>query len=281
MPKPQAAFQGLSVGRCLTLSGGFAGSKRFVPETKTFVFHRGSGAGEKADAQARECVLLTHKEPWLCEIATGQAAYTRPLKRVRILHALRALVVLGPENNADKVEALAFDDSGSDDFQSPIKTPKKAKPKSTSASMPVGTEACVVVRVPQRWGCEEPTRSVSVAMDARRRLWLHVDALPWLIGYTREEKASGGVAPVADMEETRDDEGPVEFTGVSETMLGRLARKGLMGGGTMRRGESSVATKCVHMTFAVAKQAVYDELAAWAASVRAGEVSHKPIAVAV
>ena len=78
------------------------------PETKTFLFHRGSGAGEKADVAPRECVLLSNREPWLCEIATGQAAYNRPLKRVRILHALRALVMLGPQNEADKIEGLAF-----------------------------------------------------------------------------------------------------------------------------------------------------------------------------
>ena len=56
----------------------------------------------------------------------------------------------------------------------------------------------MLVQVPQSWANQSTKISVYASLDTRRRLWLHVDALPWLIQYIRDDKESGGVAPIED-----------------------------------------------------------------------------------
>ena len=72
---------------------------------------------------------------------------------------------------------------------------------------------------------------------------------------------------------------PVAFTGVFANTRGRLASRRLTASGSRPRGVKH-RHKAYHTNFQVAKQAVVEELQAWAASVRAGEVTKAAIEVA-
>ena len=74
----------------------------------------------------KECVLIFSKAAWLCEMATGQAVYQRPLTRVNILNEIRQRVINNEDSAADgKMAALAFDDDEDDDEK--LETPKSPK----------------------------------------------------------------------------------------------------------------------------------------------------------
>ena len=200
-PKPKT-FRPLVHDRCLTVSGGFVPSKKFVPQSRVFEVEGG-------DKKQMECVLLGHTEPWLCEIATGQTKHMRPLARVRILRELRVLLS-DPRPEVDpKMQALAFDDSESSEMETPRKKPQrtskreeksqKRKPQTTSAVAEISKRGmCRLVKVWESASSRSKKISIYAALDERQRVWLHVDALNWLIGYVKDEKGSGGVEPIED-----------------------------------------------------------------------------------
>ena len=100
-------FHPVTTTRSLTLSGGYAPSKQFVPETRNFSFTRGGEGRGVDDADLWECVRVGHRESWLCELTTGLAVYHRPLARVRILKELYQLVADGSEAIAATSSTLA------------------------------------------------------------------------------------------------------------------------------------------------------------------------------
>ena len=118
-------FRPLVLGRSLTLSGGFVPGKSFVPEARVVEFICGGGATAGENCLNLECVLISIKEAWMCEIATGQAVYHRPLSRVTILRQLKELVAGGSSQPDAAMAALAFADSDQEQMDSPVKTPKK------------------------------------------------------------------------------------------------------------------------------------------------------------
>ena len=78
-------FHPVTFGRSLTISGGHTPSKEFVLQTQEFEFTCVDGAADGAHVR-KECVQISHKTSWLCEIATGQALFQRPLARVNIVN---------------------------------------------------------------------------------------------------------------------------------------------------------------------------------------------------
>ena len=148
-----------------------------------------------------ECVLLGSKEMWLREMATGQAAYNRPLSRVRIFRVLTEALT-GDDGAVDqKMASLAFGDEEAEVVEIPEldKTPpRKRKVKSSVVTeLPSSTtEICKRVQVPSLPRPHAKQITVAVALDKQRRLWVHVDSLPWLLQFIKEEKEAGGVEPV-------------------------------------------------------------------------------------
>ena len=134
--KPKAKqFHPVVFTRSFTMSGGYCPKKKFVPTTRDFEFICGGGVAAKP--HVKECVLISHREAWLCEVATGQVAYQRPMARVRIVRELSQQVA-GADSGADagadaKMAALAFNDSedeSSDDVETPVKkNPETARRK--------------------------------------------------------------------------------------------------------------------------------------------------------
>ena len=116
--------------------------------------------------------------------------------------------------------------------------------------------------------------SVYAALDERRRLWLHVDAVTWLIQYIRDEKESGGLAPVEDVSSAvsetkpssriywnfRDDNWTARAKASDGSWL-QISR------GVKRRQKQD------HLDFQTAKQAVFNSMEAWVAAVDAGDIS--------
>ena len=158
-------FRPLVLGRSLTLSGGFVPGKSFVLEDRNVEFICGGGATAGGHREKLECLLISIKEPWLCEIATGQAVYHRPLSRVTILRQLKELVAGGSSQPDAQMAAVAFADSDQEQMDSPVKNSKKTKDKQTK-------------QLPSVWGqtppCWYKCRSRGRVRALRFRFMLHL-----------------------------------------------------------------------------------------------------------
>ena len=263
-------FHPVTTTRSLTLSGGYAPSKQFVPETRNFSFTRGGGGRGVDDADLRECVRVGHRESWLCELTTGLAVYHRPLARVRILKELCQLVAGGSEATDKKMASLAFDDGDSDEVETPTKAPRPSrerKKKTTAVAVP---ELCKIVEVREQPKPGSSTTSVFAALDKQRRLWLHVDSLSWLVEYIRQEKELGGVDPVA--EDTDEPQVPRIYWNFRDSNW--IARAQAIDG-TWLQTSRGVKRKqrAEQLDFVETKKAVYSELEEWMARVAAGEIT--------
>ena len=266
----EKAFHAVVLRRSLTLSGGFS-SKQFVPQTREFKFPRGCGGSAGEEDEAKECVRVSHKEMWLCELATGQPKYQRPLARVRIVRELTQLVA-GVVAEADsKIAALAFESEDSDCAETPKKGPAPPRQRNKKSTPAVaGTVICKVVEVPEQPTPRSKKISVCAALDGQRRLWLEVGALPWLIAYVKEEKANGGLAPVEDDSPARplsriywnfrDNNWQARAQSVDGTWL-QISRG-------VKRKQSTL-----RLDFEEAKAAAFSEVSEWVAKVDAGDIT--------
>jgi len=266
-------FRPVVLGRSLTLSGGFVPGKSFVPQSRHVEFICGGGGTAGDIREKKECVLVSVKEPWLCEIATGQAVYNRPLSRVGILRQLKEILLDNSLQPDAQMAALAFDDCGSEDMDSPLRTPKKKKEKKTSAPKSLGAEISLLVQVPESWATQSTKISVYASLDSRRRIWLHVDALAWLIQYIRDEKESGGVAAVEDTrQESEEEETSRIYWNFRDGNW--IARARAVDGSWLQASRGiKRRQKADALGFEAAKEAVYHELEEWVEAVRAGEVT--------
>ena len=156
--------------RSFTLTGGYSG-KQFVPQTREFEFTRGGGETAAGSVELKECVKISHKEAWLCEIAMGIPMYLRPLARVRIVRELTQLVAGDAAEVDTKMAALAFDSEESDDAETPKKGPgpaRKRKQKKTTAV--AGLAISKVVEVQEQPSPQSRKIPVYAALDSLRRL---------------------------------------------------------------------------------------------------------------
>ena len=130
-----------------------------------------------------------------------------------------------------------------------------------------------MVQVPQSWASQSTNISVYASLDARRRLCLHVDALPWLIQYIRDEKESGGVAAVEDTrEEAEEEETSRIYWNFRDGNW--IARARAVDGSRLQASRGiKRRQKADALGFEAAKEAVYHELEEWVEAVRAGEVT--------
>ena len=278
-PKPRT-FHPVKLGRSLTISGGHTPGKQHVLHTQEFTFTRGHGDAAGVEVK-KECVLIFSKAAWLCEMATGQAVYQRPLTRVNILNEIRQRVINNEDSAADgKMAALAFDDDEGDDEK--LETPKKrkrGKEESTETPAVAGAAICQRIQVPQSWR-DKSKCAIYVALDSKRRLWLDIEALPWFIQYVKDEKESGGVAPVEKA--IRGGREQDSASAVAETFRiywnfrddGWIARAQTPSGSWLQASRGvKRRQKTDRVDFETAKKVVYTEMEAWVEAVRAGEVT--------
>ena len=270
----ERAFHALSMTRSLTLTGGYSG-KHFVPQTRDFEFTRGCGETAAGAVELKECVAISHKEAWLCEIATGQPKCQRPLARVRIVRELTQLLGGDAVEVDKKMAALAFDSDDSDDAnETPKKVsagPRKRVTKNTPAVAGVAT--CKVVEVQEQPSPRSKKILVYAALDKSRRLWLHVHALPWLIQYIKEEKASGGLDPVEDAPSSTVVERRIYWNFRDNNWIARAQAVD----GTWLQATRGIKRKqkASQLDFQEAKQVAFGELEDWVAKVAAGEITKK------
>ena len=270
----ERAFHALSMTRSLTLTGGYSG-KHFVPQTRDFEFTRGCGETAAGAVELKECVAISHKEAWLCEIATGQPKCQRPLARVRIVRELTQLLGGDAVEVDKKMAALAFDSDDSDDAnETPKKVsagPRKRSTKNTPAVAGVAT--CKVVEVQEQPSPRSKKRLVYAALDKNRRLWLDVHALPWLIQYIKEEKASGGLDPVEDAPSSIVVERRIYWNFRDNNWIARAQAVD----GTWLQATRGIKRKqkASQLDFEEAKKAAFGELEDWVAKVAAGEITKK------
>ena len=259
--KTLAAVQ---VGQQFTITGGFS-KKHYVIETRNFDF------GERSVP----CVPVSHRDPWLCEMATDSPVYQRPMSRVRVLHALRAHLGELPESHVvdEKMQDLAFEDDDVEQEltprtpvkgQAPRKRGVKASPASAMAEQAQGRVARAV-DMPSQPAVSDCSVEVLVALEDKK-LWIALTSLPWLVQYVAQEKASGGVAPVAAAAEDRSNHSGIRWNFRDNTWQARCRRAD---------GTWATKTKSVHgrttkekdalfnCDFEVAKKRVYEELEAW------------------
>ena len=269
----ERAFHPVVLKRSLVLTGGYSG-KQFVPQTQEFEFICDGGEVPQGGVARKECVRISHKEAWLNEIAAGEATYTRPLARVRIVRELTELVAGGNAAGPDaQMAALAFDSEDSDDAETPKKQPAPSKRKRNNNPPAVaGPATCKVVEV-----AEQPTPGskkifVHAALDCRRRLWLDTEALPWLIQYVRAEKASGGLQPVVQEPQLQTGE-RIYWNFRDNNWIARAQAID----GTWLQSSRGIKRKVKNMVldFESAKKLAFTELSDWVAKVHRGEITAK------
>ena len=107
-------------------------------------------------------------------------------------------------------------------------------------------------------------------MDSYRRLWLDVDALPWLIEYVKEEKASGGLAPVED-EPLQEPQTRIYWNFRDNNWIARAQACD----GTWLQASRGIKrkAKATQLDFEEAKKAAYGELEDWVGKVKSGEIT--------
>ena len=135
--------------RTIALSGGFAPTKNYVPESRHIKLTHGHGEadGDKQEyalvahdngqgephGETKECVLVSHDRAWLCEMATGLPVYQRPLARVHILRELPELITAargtGETEGDGKMACLRYDDEDSEELETPKKNSVARKHK--------------------------------------------------------------------------------------------------------------------------------------------------------
>ena len=251
--KPKT-FQPVLQRRSLALSGGFAGKKTFVPETRDFTVDwmdgdvaniRDSGVPQPSAINCKGCVFISHSLPWLCEMATGQNVCQRPMARVRIVRDLMELASAGDgaqDTKDNLMQGLTFDSDSSDDFETPKKK-RRSLLVSREAVRAIAGNSMILKRnlkVPESPASRDQKLSVFVVVDERGRLWLETEALPWLLNYIRAEKESGGVVAVEDSSSTvveTPTSSRIHWDFASESW--RANAKDVQGNGTKRRGASS------------------------------------------
>ena len=268
----ERAFHALSMRRSLTLTGGYSG-KHFVPQTRDFEFTREETAA--GAVELKECVAISHKEAWLCEIATGQPKCQRPLARVRIVRELTQLLGGDAVEVDKKMAALAFDSDDSDDaHETPKKAPAGPRKRNTKNTPAVaGVATCKAVEVQEQPSPRSKKILVYAALDKSRRLWLDVNALPWLIQYIKEEKASGGLDPVEDAPSSTVVERRIYWNFRDNNWIARAQAVD----GTWLQATRGIKRKqkASELDFEEAKQAAFGELEDWVAKVAAGEITKK------
>ena len=172
-----------------------------------------------------------------------------------------------------KMESLSFEDASSGDE---LLTPKKKrKALSVANQVRAGGEcgACRDFQVPVSPLSREQKVVVCGALDERGRLWLAIDALPWLLDYVRAEKETGGVDPVEVTSSVVADDGK------SSSIYwcfqsGRWSAHAVGPDGCRRTTSRRVTNRCKDVTsFKEAKQAAYATLLQWVSDVQAGVYS--------
>ena len=111
---------------------------------------------------------------------------------------------------------------------------------------------------------------VGLALDARSRLWIHVDSLPWLVQYIQAEKESGGVAPV---------QGAGEEASAPPRLSWNFQHSSWVAVASAPDGTRHTLERCIKrrqkaggMTFQDAKALVCQEMVEWADLVEAGRL---------
>ena len=262
--KPGKTLAPVKIAEQITISGGFS-KKQFVIHTREFQF----------DGVAVACVPISNQEAWLCEMATDSPVYQRPMSRVRILQTLKDQLGAAAQADVvdDKMGDLAFDDDGPElelTPRTPVKGPgpRKRCAKGASASTLVehtDPDVARLLEMPGKPSVTKPTVQVQAAYGDKK-LYIALQSLPWLIQYIAEEKASGGVAPVALRGDDHNEKSGVHWNARDNVWQARFRRDD---------GSWSTKTKSVHarmkcesdplfgVDYEVAKKVVYDELDKW------------------
>ena len=164
--------------------------------------------------------------------------------------------------------ALSFDDEDSDQLETPKKKSCNRRAKKDSASVAAETLTCKLVKVPRSPTDRDSKVSIFALLDARGRLWLSVDAVPWLVDYVRAQKESGGVAPVVDEASVVAETTRIYWNFRDDCWTARARCVD----GTWMQTTRGIKRRQNHeqLNFPEAKQAVYVSLQSWVADVEAG-----------
>jgi hypothetical protein len=143
------------------------------------------------DGREVQFVPVASSEDWVCQMASGKGAHTRPLARCKVLAELRrkAMEPVRESGDAsgDPMGDLAFDDA----IPVPLRllAPLSAyRSKQLKREAPIVEQAVVAVLMKACPGASadaEPTR-VLILMCGLKML-MEVSALPWLLNYLVEE----------------------------------------------------------------------------------------------
>ena len=272
----EKTFHSVTLGRSLTVSGGYTPTKTFVPDSRMFAFTRGGGDAGNSREEVLECVRLGSRESWLCEMATGQAVFHRPLSRMRVFRMLTKALTTDAGPVDKQMASLAFDDDISEEAETPTKSSaptrdRKKKSPAVAGMESAATEVCKRVSVPSSPRRPGQLVTVAVALDKQRRLWAHVDALPWLLQYIKEEKEAGGVEPVVSSSVEESQASRVYWNFRDANWIARA--KAVDGTWLQTSRGIKRKHKMALGDFQEVKAAAYAELVAWVAKVDNGEIT--------
>ena len=218
-----------------------------------------------------ECrfTLVSHRTPWLCEMVSGVRQWSSPLKGASMVRRLKKLMA----DHSSLVETAVLeiapvtDDKMAGFLDSDDEQPA-AKPQARSKKFKedVATQKVIEVTVPESATAEKAgtgeTRKLLLLRRNDLQVRIHLDALPWLVQQLQTEIQDGS------------DEPSPEQTVSSRTPYWDFAKDAWCGrvkcpAGTIVRRMQSVKDRMksgndlCDISFAAAKQRVYEEVAAW------------------
>ena len=275
MPRVSApAWRAPSVGARTCVEGGYLRQARPI---YTEVF-RGDGGRDGVFTSVGKT------EGWLAEAVTGKHVSTRCLHRTSIFEDMRAKALHEKYRVADRMSDLAYED----DSAMPCETPRRKKRRDEaggaareqaplSPEKVSGTPVCICMKSVASADVE----SVDVSVVLRRKkLFLSVAALPWLLGYLQAELEDGVVIAEDVQEEEKEAEHKVWWDFRDSTWVAR--RRLPSGECVWKRGPITARMRDAEdvlygMSREDAKRAVYEELRAW---LQGGEVQEASPAAA-
>ena len=136
-------------------------------------------------------VPVANSEDWVCQMASGKGAHQRPLARCKVMAELRRKVMEHVSMDSAMVDPMC-------DMTFANAAPVKLRPQmrrdtdsSEAAVVPVLMKACPGA------SADAEGKRVLILMHGHK-MFMEVNALPWLLNYLLDELDSAGAEPVLE-----------------------------------------------------------------------------------
>ena len=205
-------------------------------------------------------VPVANSEDWVCQMASGKGAHQRPLARCKVMAELRRKVMEHVSMDSaigDPMCDMTFADSAPVTLRllEQVSAYKNKQMRRDTASSEAAVVPVLMKACPGASADAERTR-VLILMHGHK-MFMEVNALPWLLHYLLDELDSAGAEPV--LESPKKDEAVIWWDLHNDCWAGRFKTHA----GTQVRKTASVRRRmwhggdCSDLSFEDAKSFVY------------------------